>query len=455
MRFALLFALVSYSSVVYGADPPAASWRVGTAVVNVTPTEPMAMAGYAGRTKPSEGSALDLYCKAMAIESTSGGRIVIVTCDLIGIPRGLRDALEVDVATKFQLKPEELLLNASHTHCGPQFRVTTEKPPADESASAKQARLYGEGLRAKLLAIIGQALKEMEPVELAYSHARCGFAMNRRTPSETGYRNNPWSEGPVDHDVPVLKVTKPDGKLKAVLFGYACHNTTLGFLQFCGDYAGFAQQHLEAKHPGATAHFLMGCGGDQNPYPRGELELCRHHGKTLGIAVDAALGSSPQIKLSGALRSALQTTTLEFAPPPPKEKLELLTKSPNKVEASHASRLLAQLAKDGSIKTTYDVPVQAVQFGDALTVVAFPGETVIDFALRTKRENAAAGKNVWVAGYSNDVFGYIPSRRVLEEGGYEASGAMLYSRFPGPFGVDVEERLIKAATEAIGKVRVK
>jgi len=463
MRSALLAGLVSTvlltfllgSLAAHGAEPAASPWRAGSASVNVTPTEPMAMAGYAGRTKPSEGSALDLYCKALAIEHESGERLVIVTCDLIGIPRGLREALEDDVQEKFKLRPEQLLLNASHTHCGPQFRVTSEKPPADESASAKQARLYGEALRTKLATIIGQAIERLAPAKLDYSHARCGFAMNRRTPTEKGYQNNPWSEGPVDHDVPVLKVSGTDGKLKAVLFGYACHNTTLGFLQFCGDYAGFAQQHLEAKFPGATAHFLMGCGGDQNPYPRGELELARHHGKTLGIAVEAALGSAPLKPLRGPLKSALRTPTLEFAPPPPKEKLELLTKSPNKQEASHAGRLLAQLAKEGSIATTYDAPVQAVRFGDDLLLVAFPGETVVDFSLRAKRDFAAPSLSVWTAGYSNDVFGYIPSKRVLLEGGYEATGAMLYSRFPGPFGVDVEERLMKGAAEVVEAVRKK
>ena len=43
-----------------------------------------------------------------------------------------------------------------------------------------------------------------------------------------------------------------------MLFGYACHNTTTGTMQFNGDYAGWAQEYLEAENPGAVA----GCGGD-------------------------------------------------------------------------------------------------------------------------------------------------------------------------------------------------
>ena len=448
----MLLTLVAPDSA-RGAQPPKHDWQVGSAVAKITPTEPVLMAGYAGRTKPSEGVALDLYAKALAIKPVEGDAIVIVTCDLIGIPRALREAVAAEVKQKHALEPHQLLLNASHTHCGPQFRVSTDPPPADETDDARKARLLGERYVKTFVELVGKALADCRPAKLAYSHARCGFAMNRRTPTEKGYQNNPWSEGPVDHDVPVLKVSNvDDGKLRAVLFGYACHNTTIGFLQFCGDYAGYAQQHLEQKFPGATAHFLTGCGGDQNPYPRGELELARHHGRTLGIAVEAALGSKPQLDVVGRTRGALETTTLEFAPPPPKEKLELLAKTPGQ-EGKHAQRLLDQLAKDGKIDTKYDVPVQALQLSDALTIVALPGESVIDYALRTKREYAAPGKHVWVAAYSNDVFGYIPSRRVLEEGGYEAGGAMLYGRFPGPFAVDVEERLMRAVKSVVDQVR--
>jgi hypothetical protein len=405
----------------------------------------MWMSGYANRTKPSEGTALDLYCKALALEDAAGRRFVFVTCDLIGIPRALRETVETGVAERFKLPAEALLLNASHTHCGPEFRLSGGSVP-DDPERLEQGLRYGKELGAKLIDLVGAALDALAPAKLEYCKARCGFAMNRRTPTDKGYKNNPWSEGPVDHDVPVLKVSGEDGKLRAVLFGYACHNTTLSFYQFCGDYAGFAQHYLEEAHPDVTALFLTGCGGDQNPYPRGEIELCRQHGRSLATAVEAALGSSPQRELKPVVNSALRRVTLEFAPPPPREVLERNAQSPDKYDARHARRLLERLDREGSISTQYDAPVQMVRLGDALTLVAFPGETVVDYSLRTKRELADDGL-VWVAGYSNDVFGYIPSKRVLLEGGYEAGGAFRYTSFPGPFAADVEERLMKTVKQ--------
>jgi neutral ceramidase len=451
LRCVLTFALLLLAAA--PSSSQAAAWKAGTAVVKVTPTEPMWMAGYAARKKPSEGVALDLYCKALALEDDAGRRVVIVTCDLIGIPRDLREAVAAECERQYQLPPERLVLNASHTHCGPEFRRYKKETLALSDERARQGAEYAERLEKQWIALVGEALKNLAPAKISYVQARCAFAMNRRTPADSGYKNAPWSEGPVDHMVPVLKVDGDDGKLRAVLFGYACHNTTLSFQQFCGDYAGYAQQYLEEKHPGTTAHFFMGCGGDQNPYPRRELEYARQHGKTLGVAVEAALESAPVRELSGPLNAALTMAPLEFAPPPPKDILERQTKSPNEYEARHATRLLKELADTGKIETRYDAPLQAVQFGDDLTIVAFPGETVVDFAIRARKDFGGDKRIVWPAGYSNDVFAYIPSKRVLLEGGYEAGGAMLFGRFPGPFSVDVEERVMEAAADAVKKSR--
>jgi hypothetical protein len=272
--------------------------------------------------------------------------------------------------------------------------------------------------------------------------------MNRRTFVENGVRNFPNPDGPVDHDVPVLRAERPDGKLDIVLFGYACHNTTLGVYQFCGDYAGFAQQFLEADHPDTVAMFMIGCGGDQNPYPRRTVDLAQRHGRALATAVEAALGTNAR-PLEGKLRSAYEMVTLEYAPAPMREQVVKLAESKDKYDRAWGERLLKQYQRDGKLRSQYDCPIQVVRFGDGLTMVALPGETVVDYSLRLKKElrtEAAGAPAIWVAGYSNDVFAYIPSRRVLEEGGYEAGGAMRYMTTtlqPGPFESSVEERIIK------------
>lgn len=429
-----------------------ADWKVGIASRVITPERPMWMAGYASRQSPSEGKVHDLFVKAMALETVGGERLVIVTCDLISVPRPIRDRLETQVRDEFGLAPQSLLMNCSHTHCGPEIRTTRWSLDGLPPERLRQATEYVSHLQDALLEVVRGALDDLTPARVSFCRARCGFAMNRRTPSATGYRNFPNPDGPVDHDVPVLRVDSPGGQLRAVLFGYACHNTTLGFNKFCGDYAGFAQQYLEQAHPGATAMFMLGCGGDQNPYPRRTLELAEQHGRTLANSVEAALGTQAN-PLPAELRSAYEMVSLEYQRPPDRAELIRRAESSNKYDRLHGQRLLKQLDSEGRLRTEYDCPVQVVRFGGQLTMIALPGETVVDYSLRLKAELSGADGTaplIWVAGYSNDVFAYIPSRRVLLEGGYEAGGAMRYMTTVlqhGPFAPTVEEKIVSKVLE--------
>jgi len=430
-------------------------WKAGIATTVITPEQSMWMAGYAARTKPSEGKVHDLRAKALALEDAQDTRLVIVTVDLLGVSRSLRDWLEKQVNERYKLHPEHLLINASHTHCGPVMEEAKDSIYGNTfygltPEQIQQSRQYVEILQQKLLRLIGQAIENLAPARLAYTHARAGFAMNRRLKTERGYQIQPNPDGPVDHDVPVLRVDSPDGKLRAVVFGYACHNTTLSFYEFCGDYAGFAQLYLEEAHPEVTALFIEGCGGDQNPYPRGTLDLAQQHGRALANGVEAALlwRTSP---VRGPIRSVLGTVTLEFAEPPSQLQLEQQAQSSDKYERWHAEMLLKELKQSGKINAQYPYLVHVVQFGSDLTLVALAGEVVVDYSLRLKAE--LPGPPLWVAGYSNDVFGYVPSLRVLQEGGYEGGGAMLYTDLPGPFAPSVEKQVIDKVHELVSRVR--
>jgi neutral ceramidase len=440
------------------ADGQQENWKAGLASAVITPEQPMWMAGYAARTKPSEGKVHDLRAKALALEDAQGARLVIVTVDLLGISRTMRDWLEKEVGRRYKLPPEGLLLSASHTHCGPAVRETRYSVYGDNfyglsPEQLQQSERYADDLQQKLLQMVGQAMEDLAPARLSYSHARAGFAMNRRSKVEKGYQIQPNPDGPVDHDVPVLRVDSPDGKLRAVLFGYACHCTTLDFYKFCGDYAGFAQEYIEQAHPGTAALFIAGCGGDQNPYPRRgprTLEYCMEHGRALANGVETAL--APRARpVAGPIRAVLDTVTLEFAEPPSREQLNEQAKSNNKYERRHAEALLKELEETGRIGTTYPYLVQVIQFGDDLTMIALAGEVVVDYSLRLKAE--LAGRPVWVAAYCNDVFGYLPSLRILQEGGYEAGDMMVYTPLPGPFAPSVEKLVVDKVHELVATVQ--
>jgi hypothetical protein len=433
--------LAAYPTETRSAPPEALGWKAGFASVVLTPETNMWMSGYASRTKPAEGKETELFGKALALEDDRGTRLVIVTLDLIGVPRSLRKNLEKRCADAYKLPPEGFLLNASHTHCGPEFRVGRYPWDDGNTKPTEEGDGYGQQLEEKLFKLIGEALNRASPARLGYTHARAGFAMNRRLPTPNGYQNSPNPDGPVDQAVPVLRVVGEDGKLRAVLFGYACHNTALNFTRWSADYAGYAQEFIERAHPGTVALFLMGCGGDQNPYPRFTVDLAQQHGRALANAVEIALQVAPR-EVNGPLRAAYGEVSLDYAPLPTREEFRKRLDSRDKWEAGHAKRFLARLDSGDTLPTSYPCPVQVVHFGTGLVLAALGGETCVDYSLRLKKE-LAGNAPVWVAGYSNDVMGYVPSRRVREEGGYEAVEAMRFSSIhPGPWAPTLEEKIV-------------
>jgi hypothetical protein len=429
-----------------------ALWKAGVAVQVITPSEPMWMAGYGNRDKPAEGKLQDLYVKALALEDPAGGRLVLLTSDLVGIPRELSEAVATEAHKRTGLTRERLLLTVSHTHCGPVLHNSLRDMYDMPASEATKVGPYTARVRGWMSDVIVRALADLKPAQLAYGPGRARFAVNRRKPTPQGFINAANPDGPVDHDVPVLRVQTPEGKLRAVVFGYACHNTTLQFYQWCGDYAGFAQLDLEAKHPGATAFFWMGCGADANPLPRSTVALCQKYGQNLADAVDAVLKET-LTPIRGTISARYTTFALPFDTLPSPEKWAADRLSKTFAVRKRAERLSKVLAEGGKIDDHYrHYPVEAWQLGDRLTWVALGGEVVVDYSLRLKRE-LGREQPLWVTAYANDVMAYIPSLRVLKEGGYEGDTSMIPYGLPTKWGPTIEETIVGKVHELVKEVR--
>lgn len=440
LAFTLVFALVTPCGAV---DKPA--FKAGVATTNITPTDPIWMAGYAGRTKPAEGKVHDLHAKALCLEDASGKLLVLVTTDLIGIPRSLGDAVAAAAEKRFGIKRDELVLSASHTHCGPVVRenLIDMYPLTKEDADKVEA--YTKRLQPQLVELIGAAVTGRKPVTLKYGAGKATFAVNRREPTEKGVINGRNPAGPVDHTVPVLVAEGADGKPLAVVFGYACHNTTLSFNKWCGDYAGFAQLDVEKAYPNATAMFWAGCGADANPLPRGKIEQCEQYGKELADAVTAAVKSAKPI--TGKFAAKYERLTLKFESVPTKAQLGADALSKTLAVQKRAERLLKELEANGKIGDAYPhYPVQTWALGDQVLWVSLGGEVVIDYLLRLKKD-VPTSRALWVTGYANDVMSYIPSARVLKEGGYEADSSQIYYGMPGKWSPAIEDAIVGKVKE--------
>jgi hypothetical protein len=438
-----LFALAAPARA---AEP---DWKAGLAQVKITPERPVFLAGYASRNKPYEKVTTDLYAKALALEDRDGHVAVLVTTDLIGLTAAVAEPVCERLRDKAGLKREQILLSSSHIHTGPTLSLNPAAHDGQSAGDAQRTVEYTRQLQDRLVEVVLRALEKREPAGLSWGAGVANFVMNRRqfTPGGVILGFNP--RGPADRTVPVLRIDGPDGKPRGVLFGAATHNTTLTgtCYEVCGDYAGFAQAHVQEHYPGAQAMFLLGCAGDSDPYPRGTMDLARAHGAELGREVCRVLETKLQ-PVRGPLKVAFDTVDLPLQPAPPRAELEKqAAQKGGGMQPWVAKQMLAILDRGDKLPTHYACPVAVWQFGGDLTLVGLSGEVVVDYVALL--EKALGPNRLWPAAYCNDVFGYLPSARVLAEGGYETRG--LYAGGIGLFDARAQDVLVAKVRELAEK----
>ncbi|MBN1294383.1 MAG: hypothetical protein JXB48_21280 [Candidatus Latescibacteria bacterium] len=453
-----LFVLYLFGvGIIFISSPKASEWKAGLSTAVVTPEEPLWMGGYGARAKPSEGKIHDLYVKALALEGPEGNRVVIVTADILGVPIDFTNSVYQEIHKRYGLPREALLLNTSHTHCGPAiplFKLSLYNMSEDDK---KKVDGYVHWLEMKYIEVISDALGNMKTVVLSFSSGNpTPFAVSRRYPTPEGivYRSGPstyYTGGPRDDIVPVLKIADTVGNIKAILFGYACHPITLSGYEFCGDYPGFAQQYIEEAYPGATALFIQGCSGQLVPNARFQVEYAMGHGRALADAVKKALDGE-QIPINSTLNCAYDEVILDFVPPPDRKVIEENAKSDNESVKSKATYFLDLLNNNKAIETTLPCPLHVIRFGQELLFIGLSGEPVAGYSVKFKSE-FLTHKFVWIAGFCDYDFGYLPTWKVLKEGGYE--GGELFERathFPGPFTETVEKRVVDGVHRLVENV---
>jgi neutral ceramidase len=408
MRRALVLVLL------LGCASPSTSeggFKCGLAKAVITPTEPVMMAGYGSRNKPSEGVAAELWARVLAIDDGTGEPKVLVTADIIGFGPVISRAIKTEVKKRFNLDEAQVLLVGSHTHSGP---VISERALVDHPEQVKARDSYVEMLRGRIVSLIGEALCNTAPARLEWARGRGAIGMYRRVPKPDGtwaFGDHP--QGTVDPDLPVMTVRAPDGKLRALFFTYACHCTSIrngkdGFYRIHPDWA-ICCSMLEEKLPGTQVMFVTGCGADIDPTPRGPLSDAEKNGESMAGAIQSVLDSGKFKPVAPPIRA--RTKRLEL----PLEKFDEAAVEKMAASPKPADKKLAEQV--GRLnRGPVPFPIATWSFRSGPAIVALGGETCVEYALRLKQELGA--ENVWPVGYANEVMCYIPSERVLKENGY-------------------------------------
>ena len=420
-------------------------WKAGRARVRITPDSPIWLAGYASRTHQSEGILQDIWAKALSLEDSQGNRGVIVTMDLLSIPKEFSDSLRDRLFREYGLSRSQIILNVSHTHSGPVVGKGLEYIYPMSADDCERVSVYTGRLMDQLVNLVGESLRDLRPARISTGSGNVSFAVNRRNNVESEV---PWAselKGPTDHSVPVLKVEDEDGKLSVVLFGYSCHNTVLSDYIVNGDYAGFAQAELEKAFPGMMAMFFQGAGADQNPLPRRKLSYAVKYGKELATAVSQVL-SEEMTPRNPHLDTRYVEIPLQMEAPLPLEELAAIGKG-NDYQASWARGMVERYGKEGNYPSEYPYPIQYWEIGSQ-RLFALGGELVCGYSLDLK---SLFGKETFVMGYCNDIMSYIPTEVIWDEGGYEGFTAHRVYGLPSRWTRDVQTRIMEAASSLAGK----
>ena len=415
-------------------------YSVGVAQIDITPDYPVRLSGFGFRRTESEGVTQPIWAKALAISlDKADPPVVLITLDNLGIPAAMFDEIAKRLANQTGLERSRLAINSSHTHTAPMLRgvaPTLFSGPIPDEHWQRIDRYTAE-LTDKLTSVAIAALNDRAPAHLSWGIGSVKFAINRRTKG-----------GPVDHDLPVMIVKRIDGSIRAISVNYACHCVTLSNNKISGDWAGYAQDLIQRDYPKAVAMVSIGCGADQNPssgVTGDKSDIALQQGVEIAAEVKRMLGGF-LAPVQGSITSSLKPITLDFAEPPTQAQWVEKAKK-NDAAGYHAGVQLERLARGESLQKTLNYPITTWSFGDSLAMVFLPGEVVVDYSRRLKRE--LDGGRLWINAYANDSPCYIPSERVLKEGGYEALTAMYYYDRPGAFKTGLEDQIISAVHEQL------
>lgn len=435
-------------------------YRVGTGEIDITPPVGTLMGGFGNRTHGAVGIHDPLRAKALAI-SDGENTALLITNDMLSIPYDLVNDIHAEIGGRVGLKPEQIMLNYSHTHSGPRMRGVRGRGRADEVYTANYVQQLG--------GLAEMAMRNLAPVRITSHRGPLQVGINRREHRPDGNTvlgQDP--EGIVDRHVDVLRFMAEDGTLRAILFSHATHGVTLGGnnYYFSADWMGYAQRRLEAVYPGATVAFAQGCCGNINTVPvGGTFEDARRLGTRAAGGVMMALESAGS-ELQGPVRFGRLTAQLPQQDPPPREAtlqriqdceqaLADARDSVDQARIQHAealaswARWLDGLASEGVTGQTLPLEISAIAIGRH-AILGLAGEVFFEYA--SNIAEASPFEFTTVLGTTNGCIAYIPTAAEMPYGGYEVDGSMVYymQLWLKP---EAEEVAVEAAVELLARLR--
>lgn len=410
--------------------------KAGAAIVDITPPVGLHLAGFAARTKPSEGVHDPLTARALAVNDTA-----VVVLDVIGIHESMAERIR----QRCVLPEDRVIVTATHTHGGP---------------VSMQGRLGRAADKAFLQQMEDGAVEAIRLAVERQEEARLFVGMG-------GDPNVAWNrrhkDGPLDRSVPVIRVRNKAGDCIAVMTSYACHPVVLAAdnLLMTADYPYYVRETIEAAHPGAIALFLTGCCGDANTGHTAQASwtLAANAERTfataerLGRRIGEAALQAEEVEAVGEIGAGhrvldLDLTRLEDEP------LDVLAArwreeqaGAEEVRGILLGHWIEWAERNRDVEPgSWRARVSLLDWA-GIPIVSMPGEVFSETGLSVRA--AAKGHPAFVLAYAEGTPGYIPPASEYPYGGYEVAEAHRFIGMPGAFAPGSAEKLAEAGRELL------
>jgi len=420
--------------------------KFGIASETFTPDRPVFMHGYGARERKSEGVHDELYVKAVLLEANK--RLLIVTIDALGSDRSFIDGIKDALLERFGLEHDQVLINFSHTHHSVFFTGLDE----DKIDYTEDEALFRR-MRETIVRLTERCLADRTEGELHIGRTISDFAVSRRKPDpEQGVVWQPYYEADIDKELLVLKLTDRSGAVRGILYNYGCHTTAMGpQMLLSNDFAGKTSSVLEEAYPGATALFLQGCAGELKPRRSADgdrfrslsYEEMEQAGAELAHEVMTVLESGSFRKIRCRFRTML-TEPLLYTEQTGAEAYEPWLAHASTFYRTSAKRTIDAI-RDGTIRDRLPYCICLWHLDADTRLVAMEGEVSTEYALLVKR--LLSPHTTLMLGYTNGVYGYIPTRKMIREGGYEATCNFFFN-LRGPWVPEIEDIIIGQIAKA-------
>lgn len=414
------------------------SLLIGLGEADITPPFPHPLAGFGkARTACHEG-VHDAIAARAAIFETDGEQVALVSCEVIGLRAEIIDQIRQAIPAAWNLPPERVVITCTHTHGAP----VIEEP-------------YVAFLIAQIIQALSVAQADKKPrlLEAGRSCHEEWVGFNRRN-LETGFL-------PVDREVQYLLVREIDGRMRAILFHYACHPSILGpdNLLITADWPGYTRRALQKEFgEEVSVLYLKGTEGDINTgysagvsslgikIPTRTYETAGRVGKVIAATIVKNLGAAVSVGRP-IIRFAVRKRHLNYRSTESlvdcREKLEtrvvavaraMEQNQPREILAARVEQAYAEfeVAAMEWIRATGATGKQVEQIAFCIGNAGFlslPGEFFVESGLRIKREAKPAF--TFPLGITGDYLGYIPPETGFPEGGYEVACARFTSSTAG------------------------